>query len=148
MHRRSRLGTLAGLALVLVGCTSAIKVAPYEGADDGSCDFVADAWPARVAGQEPVVTAVESTSVAAWGEPAIIARCGGPIPGPTTDQCLDIDGVDWVATELDDGVQFTTYGRSPALEVLVPDDYEPQALLMPAFTDVAMMVDQGDRRCS
>ncbi|UJH70791.1 hypothetical protein [Ornithinimicrobium sp. INDO-MA30-4] len=80
MHRRSRLGALTCLALVLTGCTSAIKVAPYEGADDGSCDFVADAWPARVAGQEPVVTAVESTSVAAWGEPAIIARCGGPFP--------------------------------------------------------------------
>lgn len=148
MHRRSRLGPLAALCVALTACSSSVKVAPFEGADDGSCDVVADAWPATVAGQTPRVTAVQSSSVAAWGDPAIIARCGAPILGPTTDQCLDINGVDWVATELDDGIKFTTYGRSPALEVLVPQDYEPQALLMPAFTDVAQLMDPGERMCS
>ena len=71
-----------------------------------------------------------------------------PEPGPTTDQCLGVSGVDWVAHRLSDGVRFTTYGRSPAIEVLVPSDYSPEPLLLGAFTRAAQAVPQGERRCS
>ena len=36
------------------------------------------------------------TAVHAWGDPAVIARCGLPALGPTTEQCISVDGVDWV----------------------------------------------------
>jgi len=88
-----------------------------------------------------------STSTAAWGDPAIIARCGVPTIGPTTDQCLEVSGVDWVAHRFTDGVRFTTYGRSPALEVLVPSAYKPEPLLLPAFGAAASAIPQGDRHC-
>ncbi len=152
MHRRplrSLIGVLVVSALACTACSSAIKVVPFDGADaDETCLRLADQWPTTVGGQSARVTAVDSTTVAAWGDPAIIARCGAPILGPTTDPCLDIAGIDWVAVPLDDGVRFTTFGRDPALEVLVPDAYSPEPLLMPAFSSVAQTVEQTLGQCS
>jgi len=85
--------------------------------------------------------------VGAWGDPPIIARCGLAAIGPTTDQCLVVSGVDWVAHRLTDGVSFTTYGRSPAIEVLVPSAYAPESLLLPAFGAAASAIPQGNRHC-
>ena len=58
----------------------------------------------KVHDQEVVATAPTSPAVQAWGDPAIIARCGVAALGPTTDQCIDVDGVGWVARQLSDGV--------------------------------------------
>ncbi len=88
------------------------------------------------------------TDAAAWGDPAIIATCGWPALGPTEQECLAVDGVDWVAEPLSDGVRFTTFGRTPALEVLVPDAYKPEPLLLPAFRAVAEALPGNGRRCS
>lgn len=62
----------------------------------------------------------DAQSTAAWGDPPVVLRCGVTPPGPTTDPCLTVEGVDWVAREADDAVVFTTFGRAPALEVSVP----------------------------
>ncbi|BDZ58711.1 hypothetical protein [Barrientosiimonas endolithica] len=43
---------------------------------------------------------------------------------------------------------FTTYGREPAIEVLVPKDYAPEPLVLGAFTEAAQQIPQGPRRCS
>ncbi len=83
-----------------------------------------------------------------WGDPAIIATCGWPALGPTSDQCLDVDGVDWVAQPLSDGVRFTTFGRDPAIEVLVPNAYAPAPLLLPAFNPAAKALPTNNRTCS
>lgn len=148
MHRRPPLRSFLLIVVALASCSSAVKVQPFEGSDTPVCREVADAWPATVGGQPSRETAVQTRGVAAWGDPAIIARCGAPVPGPTTDQCLDVEGVDWVADQLEDGVAFTTYGRDPAIEVLVPDAFEPEPLVLPAFGAAAQVVPQGDRRCS
>lgn len=84
----------------------------------------------------------------AWGDPAIIVRCGVESPGPTADDCVGADGIDWVAHALSDGTMFTTYGRSPAIEVLVPHAYDPGGLLLSAFTPAARRIPQGGRHCS
>jgi hypothetical protein len=148
MHRRPPLRSFLLIVVALAGCSSAVKVQPFEGSDTPVCREVADSWPATVGGQPSRETAVQTRGVAAWGDPAIIARCGAPVPGPTTDQCLDVEGVDWVADQLEDGVAFTTYGRDPAIEVLVPDAFEPEPLVLPAFGAAAQVVPQGVRRCS
>ena len=83
----------------------------------------------------------------AWGDPAVVARCGVTPLGPTTLDCIEVSGVDWVAEPLSDGVRFTTYGRSPAVEVLVPAAYRPEPLLLPAFAEAAKQLPQGTRRC-
>ncbi len=152
MHRRSLhalIAAVSSVGLLSAACSSSVKVVPFEGADSNpDCLALTERWPSTAGGQQARVTAADSEMVQAWGDPAIIGRCGAPPPGPTTDQCLDIDGVDWVATELDDGVRFTTYGRNPAIEVLVPDDYQPEALVMPAFADVARAMPRTGGECS
>lgn len=154
MHRHPPLtGALLGtlglpVLLVLAGCTSAVEVRPFDGSDSPACQRVADAWPATVGELQPREVAVQSRGVAAWGDPAVIARCGADPPGPTTEQCLDVAGVDWIAEELSDGWRFTSYGRDPAVEVLAPEEHDPDALLLTAFNPAAEAVPQGDRRCT
>ncbi len=152
MHRRSRRfligGVLATVGLT-AGCSSAVKAVPFDGADaNAACHEVAALWPTTVADQPLRVTAVDSDTVAAWGNPPIIARCGAPIIGPTQDQCLDVAGIDWVAVPLDDGVSFTTFGRDPAIEVLVSSAYASEALVMPAFARAAGSIPQTLGTCS
>lgn len=145
----SRLLPAALACLLLAACgDTPVRAVPFEQADSPACREVAAHWPQTVGDLTPRVTAVQSDAVAAWGDPPIVARCGKQPPGPTTDQCIDVNGIDWVATELDDGTMFTTYGRSPAVEVLVPDAYDTAPLWLPAFTEAAGQVEQTLGHCS
>ncbi len=146
--RRSWIALAAGALAVLSACSSAVQVTPFAGSQSPVCRAVAAAWPLTVGREQPRVTAVQDVTVAAWGDPPIIARCGAPVPGPTTNPCQVVDGVDWISEELDDGVRFTTYGRDPAIEVLVPDAYSPEPLVLPAFAGAATTVPQTGTPCS
>jgi len=44
-------------------------------------------------------------------------------------------------------VRFTTYGRSPAIEILVPNAYKPEPLLLPAFGEAVSAIPAGERHC-
>lgn len=65
----------------------------------------------------------------AWGEPAIVLRCGVPKPAAltATSRCDEVDGVGWFAEQVPGGYRFTTIGRSVYVEVSVPSDYAPEA---------------------
>ena len=56
--------------------------------------------------------------------------------------------MDWVAHQLSDGTRFTTFGRDPALEVLIPKGYAPEGSLLPAFAAAAQALPQTGRHCS
>jgi hypothetical protein len=148
-HRLSQTFCFSAAILVggLAGCSSAVDVTAPAGADSAACRSASAQWPTTVGGQSLQATTSSSDAVRAWGSPAIIARCGVAPVGPTTDQCLAVSGVDWVAHRLTDGVRFTTYGRSPAIEVLVPNAYKPEPLLLPAFGAAASAIPQGERQC-
>lgn len=76
----------------------------------------------------------------AWGDPPIVLRCGVVPPGPSPERCVRVstdDGtsVDWLAIEGADAWTFVTYGRVPAVEVVVPraavpDGEQPTAPLV------------------
>lgn len=119
-----------------------VAVPTYRGT---GCDSVG--WPAEVSGQAMVETSPRSPRAAAWGDPAVIATCGWPALGPTDRECLDVDGLYWVVEKLSDGARFTTYGRDPAIEVLVPDSYAPEPLLLPAFGPTASSLPTNGRQC-
>jgi Protein of unknown function (DUF3515) len=153
-HRGARLSAcVAGslLAAGLLGCSSVhltdLNVTDPADAGSAVCRSAATHWPKTVGGRTLRATSSSSAAVRAWGDPPIIARCGMPPIGPTTDTCLDVSGIDWVAHQLTDGVRFTTYGRTPAIEILVPGVYQPEPLLLPAFTEAASAIPQGERRC-
>lgn len=114
-------------------------------ADDPACTGIA--WPDTVADQAARPTEPADPAVAAWGDPAIIARCGLEPPPPTTTDCLTVDGVDWLVRELSDGAAFTTYGREPALGVLIPDTYAPEPRWLPDLADAARALPGTGHRC-
>lgn len=133
---------LIAAVTVLAGCSSALKIEPFAQSDSEACQRVAEFWPLHIQGMERRVVAVQSDGVAAWGDPEIIARCGGTPPGPSSETCVDVDGVHWLEIPLADGTSFTTYGRDPAIEVLIPDDYSPAMWLLPEFAAAAQTVEQ------
>lgn len=60
----------------------------------------------------------------AWGDPAaILLKCGVEVPGPSALPCFTIKGVDWLrdSSEAPNYI-FTTYGRDPAVQVVIDGD--------------------------
>lgn len=124
------LGALLVIVPVLAGCTSpvAVPVAPY--AADPRCADIVLALPQDLEDLERLRTGSQAT--VAWGErlDPVVLRCGVEPPAPTTDQCVTADdgvtAVDWVAVPGQEDAEgnaewtFTTYGRTPAVEVHVP----------------------------
>lgn len=130
-------------AVLLSGCTSAVEVTVPSGA--GACG--SPPWPTTVSGMERAGTSPQDPAVAAWGDPAVVARCGLPALGPTDVECVEVDGVGWIPGTLSDGTRFTSFGTDPAVEVLVPSRYDPAPLLLPAFTAVAQALPRNGLEC-
>ncbi|WP_068484311.1 DUF3515 domain-containing protein [Pseudoclavibacter helvolus] len=116
------LATAASIVL-LTACNSAsVPMEPAPDAAAPECAEVSVRLPSTVDGLELRLTNAQATG--AWGTPAgVLLRCGVPTPGPTTDYCQNLNGIDWV---LDDSqaptYRFTSYGRTPAVEVIVDSD--------------------------
>ena len=131
-------GLLAGLVAPLSACSTPVEVSPPEPAPTARdvCRALADQLPEAVLEQEARDTDPDSDLTAAWGDPAIVLRCGVPEPEALepTSQLVTVDGVDWFPEQLTSGYLFTTYGRVVFVEVSVPDDYAPEA---GALTDLA-----------
>lgn len=120
-------------ALGLAGCGSdAVQVDrfPVSAAGHETCPKVLDALPDKVAGQHRR-TVTGSTYAAAWGDPAIVLRCGGPLPKTFKgDPCITRNGIGWSVPqdEADDitlDATMTLAFRSPVLQVHVPATYRP-----------------------
>ena len=124
-----------------------MQVRPAASSADPACAVLAGALPRTVAAQPRRATSPDSPAVAAWGDPAVVWLCGVAQPGPSTD-CMEVNGVDWVFEPLDDGTAFTTFGRDPAVQVLVPSVYAPEPLRLPALSAVVATLPQGSHRCT
>jgi hypothetical protein len=105
------------LAVGLAGC-GADEPEPGPDAGTAACTALLGRLPDRVLNRQR--TALDVAGAAAWGDPAIVLRCGVTPTGPTSDPCNEYDGIGWVFTETDDVYRFLTYGRVPAVEVTVP----------------------------
>jgi hypothetical protein len=142
------LGVAGGLLSGCGGVDRAVEVSPPG--HTPQCDAATRLWPHTVSGKQRRMvrdSGGPEPNARAWGDPAIIATCGWPALGPTDKECLDVDGVYWVAEPLSDGVKFTTFGRDPAIEVLVPKAYQPEPLLLPAFGPAAKALPTNGRQC-
>ncbi|HST82895.1 MAG TPA: DUF3515 family protein [Kineosporiaceae bacterium] len=106
------------LLLTLVGCSSGATL-PEPGPDAGSalCTALLTRLPKQVLDRQR--TPLDVAGAAAWGDPAIVLRCGVPAPGPS-GTCLLINGQEWVFTETKAAFRFVTHDRDPAVEVTIP----------------------------
>lgn len=141
------LAATATVAVLLLRQAPVEVAVPADGADP-ACADMSTRLPERLLDHDRVDTSVSSPAVAAWGDPPIIWRCGVTPPGPTTEHCVTVNGIDWVVDTLDDGTGFVTYGRTPAVQVLVPRAYEPETFALTALTSAVSVVPQGEHRCS
>ncbi|WP_395242862.1 DUF3515 family protein [Agromyces sp. MMS24-K17] len=124
--RRARLGAGILLAAVaaatLTGCSQPVPFDAAPDASDPACADVVVRLPDEVAGLAERETSAQGTG--AWGTPAaVLLACGVTPPGPTTERCVSVDGVDWIIDETDaPRYRFTTFGRTPAVQVVVDNE--------------------------
>ena len=143
MTRRLLLAAALCAALLTAGCGSELSVDEYPTVTGTSvnCKGLFADRPLKVAGQKNRMVKGENAS--AWGDPAIILRCGVEQPkdlGPAS-RCDMVDGVGWFSEETSDGYLFTTIGRDFYVSVEVPHDYAPEA---DALADLADSVARHD----
>jgi Protein of unknown function (DUF3515) len=86
------------------------------------CDALHAALPRRLDGRPTTPVAPKSALTAAWGNPAVVLRCGVGEPATLrpTSETIEINGVRWFLHETKDAYVFTTYGRAAFVEVRVP----------------------------
>ncbi|MBC7633902.1 DUF3515 family protein [Aeromicrobium sp.] len=134
---------IIAVLLITAGCGGGLAVDTYPTTPGTKVDckaLFADG-PQKVAGQDQVFVHDENAS--AWGDPAIVLRCGVDKPDGLTpsSQCNTVRGIDWLADTTADGYLFTTIGRKFFVSVEVPKEYAPEA---DALADVADAVAKHD----
>ncbi|MEX1079089.1 MAG: DUF3515 domain-containing protein [Homoserinimonas sp.] len=113
----------AVVAVSLLGaCSQPVPLEPAPDATNPDCAEIIVRLPDGVDDHAQRETNAQATG--AWGEPAaIFLRCGVPVPGPSTLPCFTVKGVDWLRDSSDAPVyKFITYGRDPAVEVIIDGD--------------------------
>lgn len=145
---RVALACALALPLLLAGCAGAVEVGVPGAAGSPACTAASEHWPQELSGQAPVETDPSDPAVRAWGDPAIVARCGVPAMPPTDEQCVVVDEIGWVAEDLGDGTRLTSFGHDPAIEVIVPQEQGPGPLLLPAFSEAVEELPTNGRECS
>jgi hypothetical protein len=110
---------------MLTACAPTISVQAAPDAANPACASVMLALPDVLAGDlHKAQTTSQATAAWGTGGAAVTLRCGVTPPGPSAD-CQQVESpggtVDWIVQAGDDDTwRFTTYGREPAVEVVVP----------------------------
>ncbi|MCW2786770.1 MAG: hypothetical protein JWP74_3287 [Marmoricola sp.] len=159
MPRRPHLRyTVATTTLLLVGALSgcgggSAHVGSFDAprSDRAACRALLTALPAKVDGKRSRTTS-GSRYAAAWGNPAIVLRCGVGVPAGFNkfSACQRADGVDWFVPDSaykdqQADVILTTVGRSPRLDLLVPGRDRPP---LAAMVDLAATIKAHSRSIS
>jgi hypothetical protein len=132
-------------ALSLTACSPAVDVTPARDAANPLCAPMMVALPDAIGDSK--LRKTNSQATAAWGDPSlVILRCGVNVPGPTTDRCVTVNGVDWVIKEGDPVWTLTTYGREPATEILMDPDKISSATVLADLAAAAEKVPSA-RNC-
>jgi hypothetical protein len=145
---------LALALLTLAGCKVSVPATDVPADQRKACAALVKALPDSASDQERRGTTGNPLS-AAWGDPAIVLRCGVGKPShydPLVG-CQTADGVDWFVPQegMNDqsvDVVMTTYGRVPSVEVRLPAKYRPPVA---AMVDLAAAIERHTRvvkRCS
>ncbi|MCC9069373.1 DUF3515 domain-containing protein [Arthrobacter cryoconiti] len=136
---------LALLAVAVSGCTAAVDIKAAPDASNPGCATILSHLPDTIAGLSRRETTGIST--AAWGSPSgVVLRCGVAVPGPTTLPCGTVNGVDWIVQESGTTRTLTSYGRTPATEVILTVD-DSHAGAVPAALGSAISLLPATRRC-
>lgn len=136
---------LTALAVAVGGCGNdevPVESPSLSGADATACSDLVDALPDRVADQQRRPVHPADAYAAAWGDPAIVLRCGVPTPRGFDEfaTCQETNGVGWfIPEEQMQGepaeILMTTIGFEQNVEVRLPEEYWPPAEAMVDLAD-------------
>ncbi|MCX5203970.1 DUF3515 domain-containing protein [Streptomyces sp. NBC_00237] len=143
-HRLRRTSAAAAILLsAAVACSpadgSASVAVPSPDAEvAGYCKALHKELPEKVIEDVPRRDASpESPYTAAWGDPAIVLRCGIERPAEAIDpdnNAVEVNGVGWVVDDRgDDGIRFISRYREAYVELLVPASYQADAGILVEF---------------
>lgn len=132
--------------LLVAACSPATVDIPAPALDDdeaAACARLVRALPDRLADQER--RGPDVAHGAAWGDPAVVLRCGVDEPAGFDElsTCQVVNDVAWyipqeqVAGEPVD-ILMTTVGRRPNVEVSIPEEYFPPAAAMAQLSDALL----------
>ncbi|QDW30110.1 DUF3515 family protein [Arthrobacter sp. KBS0702] len=139
------LAAAAAAALALSACSPVVDVAPAKDAANAACAPMMVALPDSLG--DAKLRKTNSQATAAWGDPSLVVlRCGVNVPGPTTDRCVSVNGVDWVIKEGSPVWTLTTFGREPATEILMDPDKISSATVLAELANAAAKV-KATRNC-
>jgi hypothetical protein len=121
MRRRTGALTAAAVLIVLSGCAPIVSMDAADDANSPDCAAVIVRLPGTVGGLEKRQTDAQST--AAWGDPdQVLLRCGVAVPAASELPCID-KGIFWLRDDSEEAFwRFTTFGRDPAIDVVVDKD--------------------------
>ena len=139
----------------LAGCVAAVPLSSADEANAVGCAQVTVHLPETIAetiAETEVRRETDAQATGAWGEPAsVLLRCGVTEPGPTDLPCYTIQGVDWIVDSPQDDPDtaiLTTYGRSPAVEVVFDTTTLTGASVMGDLADAVGHLPANGRACT
>jgi hypothetical protein len=132
----------------LPGISIAAPQSPTE-ATQRACVSVFAKLPVQLGTLAPRKTETDSSFVAAWGNPAIVLRCGVSRPAvfgtPEAAQLIDVNGVIWQPDPQKQQTVYTSVDRSAYIEVTVPAGADqPLPLLASAIAALPQLCSAAD----
>ncbi|WP_454119084.1 DUF3515 family protein [Microbacterium lacticum] len=138
-------------AATLTGCSGTVSMTPAKGANDPACAAVTVRLPDAVDGQQRRWTDAQATG--AWadgdGRTTVLLTCGLEPPAPSTLPCETAGGVDWLIDDAEaPNYRFTTYGRTPALEVYLDYDEVSARTVLDALGTAVQQLPASGAACT
>ncbi|HEX6875218.1 MAG TPA: DUF3515 domain-containing protein [Nocardioidaceae bacterium] len=131
---------LTGLSVLLNGCGAGVvevDTPHLTGQAARTCSDLVKALPGTVDGAKRRSVQPSGAHAAAWGDPAIVLRCGVPMPRAFDRfaSCQEANGVGWFVPEEQitgrpEAITMTTIGRAVNVEVSLPEEHWPPASAM------------------
>ena len=137
--------------LMLAGCTPTVSLDPAPHATSVGCAGVVARLPQTVGNQRKRQT--DAQGAAAWGTPASVTlRCGLTPVVVSSQDCYPVDGVNWLRVDQKiagaERVVLTTYGRVPAVQVVVdPGRVSASDVLPPIADAISAATKATELRC-
>ncbi|WP_309711817.1 DUF3515 family protein [Pseudolysinimonas sp.] len=134
-------------AVVLAGCSPVVSMAPAaEFANDPECAEAIVRLPDPISSYE--LRQTDAQGAAAWGEPTVVLLyCGVPVPEVSELPCVPVAGIFWLREEVDAGFAYTTYGRDPAVRVVVDPDAVGPGVVLDEIANAVSYTSENGREC-
>jgi hypothetical protein len=138
---------LAAALLSLTGCAPIVALDAAPDSNDPGCAEISVRLPDTIAGKGKRETNAQATG--AWGTPtAVLLRCGVKPIGPTTQPCVNVNGIDWVlmTDPAAKTIVYQTFGRIPATELIIDHvSGVSDSAVLPVFAGAIATVKQTEK---